>query len=389
MQTADFTEDSAGEVKRSPVGHLYFVPGELPPKLNITWELTDQIVDAQRYVAELNGLARNLPNPNLLIAPFTRREAVLSSRIEGTQASLSDLLFFEAAPTPAGEATDVSEVRNYVLALQYGLSRLADLPLSLRLIREIHQRLMEGVRGDHARPGEFRRSQNWIGPAGSTIDEATYVPPAPREMTGRLAQFERYLHSQDGYPTMIELALIHYQFEAIHPFLDGNGRVGRLLIPLLLCERRLLNDPLLYLSAFFERHRDEYYRRLREVSTHGRWAEWLRFFLTGVKEQSLDAMWRTDQLLAHWNHCRAAMESTRSSARLLTLVDRLFVSPVIIATTDLANELGVSLPTALTDVRKLVDAGILKEITGRRRYRVYVAQEIIDIAERERPVDDD
>jgi len=386
MQVTDFTEHAPGKLSEHPAGYIYFAPAQLPPKIQITWELTDDLLEAERSLAELSGLARTLPNPNLLIAPLARREAVLSSRMEGTQASLSDLFFFEAAPQVQPDAADTREVYNYVRALEYGLERLDQLPLSLRLIREIHKKLMTGVRGESARPGEFRDGQNWIGVYGSTVDEASYVPPAPREMHECLASLERYLHQEPKYPTLIELALIHYQFEAIHPFLDGNGRVGRLLIPLILSERSVISNPLLYLSAFFERNRLEYNRRLFEVSRTGQWVEWGRFFLRAVKEQSRDAVWRTELLLNYLKHSRAAIESTRSSARLLTLVDRLFVSPVVTAA-DAVQLLDVTYGTAIADIEKLEAAGIVREATGRKRNRIYVADEIVDIVDRKSPVE--
>ena len=276
MQPADFGPDAAGRVVRAPEGYWAFVPAPLPPALEPSWDLFSRLSDADRALSELAGRAANLPNPHLLIAPFLRREAVLSSRIEGTQASLSDLFFFEAGSPSARSATrrvpdDVQEVANYVRALEYGLKRTATLPISLRLIREIHGRLMKGVRGNHLMPGEFRRTPNWIGPAGCTLMDATYVPPPVPAMHAALDRFEKYLHQKPTLPPLVRLALVHYQFEAIHPFVDGNGRVGRLLIPLLLCHERLLPQPLLYLSAYFERHRTEYYRHLLTVSQTGSW----------------------------------------------------------------------------------------------------------------------
>jgi Fic family protein len=274
MQPSDFTDNKSGRVIKTPQGYWAFVPNPLPPKLEINWELAGNISEADRALSELAGVARTLPNPHLFIGPFIRREAVLSSRIEGTQAGLSDLFFFEASQSATPQTPDVHEVANYVNALEYGLARLKDLPISLRLIREMHERLMKEVRGETMTPGEFRRSQNWIGPPGCVLIDATFVPPPVDEMTAALGELEKYLHTPSSLPPLVRSALVHYQFEAIHPFLDGNGRIGRLLLTLLLCTERLLPQPLLYLSAFFERNRQDYYRLLLSVSQAGTWTEW-------------------------------------------------------------------------------------------------------------------
>ena len=384
MQPTDFSEAKWGTVVRQPQGHWAFVPHALPPQLSPTWDLTGQLSEADRALAELAGLARNLPNPGLLIGPFVRREAVLSSRIEGTQASLSDLFFFEAAGPSVrpsqGAPPDVREVANYVQALEYGLKRLQELPVSLRLIREIHAKLMEGVRGDHLTPGEFRRSQNWIGPPGCTLADATFVPPPPTQMMEALGAFEKFLHAPSPLPPLIRLALGHYQFEVVHPFLDGNGRIGRLLISLLLCHEGLLSQPLLYLSAFFERHRPEYYSRLLAVSRTGDWSAWIGFFLQGIASQSRDAIRRTGQLLALRQAYRKQFESARSSALLLRLVDDLFQAPVI-SIPVAAKRLKITQRSAGLNIMKLVDAGILAEVTGRERHRLFASQQIIRIVE--------
>ncbi len=235
MKPVDFKRNGAGKLVKAPQGYWAFVPHPPPPPLKLTWNLVRENSEADRALSELAGVARTLPNPHLLIHPFIRREAVLSSRIEGTQASLSDLLFFEVSGQRDVYSADVIEVSNYVKAMEYGVERLEKLPVSLRLIREIHKQLMEGVRGEQMTPGEFRRKQNWIGPPGCTLVEATFVPPPEAEMKEALDQFEKYLHASAQWPPLIRLALIHYQFEAIHPFLDGNGRVGRLLLTFLLC----------------------------------------------------------------------------------------------------------------------------------------------------------
>jgi Fic family protein len=386
MQPVDFTEDKWGELVWNPaagVGYWAFVPHPLPPELELTWALIGRLSAADRALSELAGRARSLPNPHLLIGPFIRREAVLSSRIEGTQASLSDLFFFDAGGAGLTErlaSPDVREVANYVRALEHGLARSRELPLSLRLIREVHAELMEGVRGEHLTPGEFRRSQNWIGPPGCTLMEATYVPPPPAEMMEALGELEKYLHSGSRLPPLVRLALVHYQFEAIHPFLDGNGRIGRLLMALLLCHEGLLTQPLLYLSAYFEQHRQEYYQHLLGVSQAGRWSLWIGFFLAGVAEQARDALWRTETLLGLWQEYHQRFSTARSSALLLRLVDDLFESPVL-TVPRAAKRLGITQRAANLNIQKLVNAGILEEVTGRMRYRLFVAQAIIDTAD--------
>ena len=323
---------------------------------------------------------RTLPNPHLLIRPFMSREAVLSSRIEGTQASLSDLFFYEASSTPPTPESDVLEVRNYVRALEHGLKRLEKLPVSLRLLCEVHRELMQDVRGEHLTPGEFRRSQNWIGPANCTLNDAKFVPPPPEDLIESLGQLEKFWHAPSPLPLVVRLALIHYQFEAIHPFLDGNGRIGRLLTTLLLCAEQVLTQPLLYLSAYFERNRSEYYRLLLAVSQDGQWADWLSFFLRGIAEQSQDAIRRSGMLLQLWQDYRRRLQSVRSSALLLKLVDELFNRPYL--TFGNAKEvLAVTYRSAQLNVTKLVDAGILEELPGRKYGRIFVAREILKTLE--------
>jgi Fic family protein len=385
MKPEDFTKGKTGRLIKGPQGYWAFVPDPLPPPLSIDWGLANLLSRADRALSELGGLARNLPNPRLLIGPFVRREAVLSSRIEGTQASLSDLFFFEAAESgkttlARKTASDVREVANYVKALEYALKRIEALPLSLRLIRELHEILLSEVRGEHWTPGEFRRSQNWIGPPGCTLMDATFVPPPPPEMMDALGDLEKYLHHPSPLPPLIRIALVHYQFETVHPFLDGNGRIGRLLVSLLLFHDGLLAQPLLYLSAFFERRRAEYYRRLLEISTAGKWRLWIDFFLEGVIEQSQDAMHRTIRLLGLWQQYRFKLQEARSSALLLQLVDRLFEYPVL-SIPAAARFLKVTQRSGAQLIKKLVGAGILTEMTGRERYRLYAAKEVIDAIE--------
>ena len=382
MQVADFINGKSGKLVQTARGYLAYIPNPLEPQIDLSLSIVKELSAADRALSELAGIARTLPNPHLLIGPFLRREAVLSSRIEGTQASFSDLLFFEAARLREKEVPDVREVSNYVQALEYGLARLSTLPVSLRLIREIHQRLMAGVRGESQTPGEFRRSQNWIGPASCTLSDATFVPPPVEEMHNALDGFEKYLHEPSEMPALIRLSLIHYQFETIHPFLDGNGRVGRLLISLLLCAEKLLSQPFLYLSAYFERYRDDYYRHLLAVSQKGAWEQWIKYFLKAVAIQSTDAIQRIEQLLTLRQDYRTRMQQARASALLLQLIEDLFSYPAI-TNRAVSERMNITPRSAQLNIDKLVKRGIIREATGRQRNRVYMATEIVGIIERQ------
>lgn len=355
-----------------------FVPNPLPPPLELDWGLVKLVSEADRALSELSGAGRVLPNPHLLISPYIRREAVLSSRIEDTQAGMDDLFYFEADESEPPRVPDVREVANYVRALRYGLDRLVDLPISARLIREIHAQLMQGVRGGHVTPGEFRRTQNWIGAPGCTLRDATIVPPPVPEMEDALSQWEKYLHSDVREPPLIQCALMHYQFEAIHPFVDGNGRVGRLLITFFLCERGHLSQPLLYLSAFFERHRDEYYRRLLAMSQKGDWRGWLEFFLRGVAIQAREALQGTRSILDLHAHYREQLGRKRVPAAAIRLVDHLFENPVV-SVAVLSKAWNMSFPMVKRGVDRLVELGILSEVTGKRRNKVFVARELFSL----------
>ena len=376
MNPSDFRDPSAGRVIQASGGYAAFVPAPLPPDLAYDSALVRLLSQADAALSELSGLGRQLPNPHLLIAPYVRREAVLSSRIEGTRASLSDLLLDEAEPERSGDG-DVREVRNYVAALEHGLERLRELPLSLRLVRELHEQLMQGVRGDQATPGEFRRSQNWIGPAGSTPATAPYVPPPPDAMMDCLASWEGFLHDRERLPDLIQCALMHEQFEAIHPFLDGNGRVGRLLITLFLVERGRLSQPLLYLSDYIEAHRQEYYDRLQRVRTEGDWSGWLRFFLAGVEETARSAIRQASRLMDLRESYRQRLSRKPNALRLL---DELFVNPYLTAARA-AQVLNVSNPTARQAIALLQGEGLLAEMTGRSWRRIYLARPILEAIE--------
>lgn len=363
----------AGRVVAHPTGYHAFVPAVLPPALSFNEELVLKLSRADVALSELSGIGQILPNPHILIGPLLRREAVQSSRIEGTQASLTDLLLDEAAANPAAnspKADDLREVHNYVSALEYGIKRLKDFPLSLRLVRELHAQLMTGVRGDHATPGEFRRSQNWIGPAGTTLMNAPYVPPPVDDMTDLLYDWERYLHVRDAVPDLIQCAILHEQFEAIHPFLDGNGRVGRLLITLFLIERGRLSRPLLYLSEFIERHKGDYYDLLQRVRTHGEWLPWIRYFLAGVETTARDAAARARQLL----DLRESL--LRESNGAQGLVDQILTNPYLTIATA-AKAMGITTPTATRLIRGLEAKGLLRETTGRNWGKLYVAPGVL------------
>lgn len=387
MNLAQFQNSPSGRLVKMGQGetaYYAFAPHPLPPVLPLKPEMVRTLSDADRALGELAGLGRALPNPRLLIGPFIRREAVLSSRIEGTQTGIAELYAYEARQLSfpdlklATNEADAREVLNYVYALEYGLERLPSLPVSLRLIREVHQRLMAGVRGGRAAPGEFRTSQNWIGRPGCGLNEAEYVPPPVAEMNRALGDLEKYLHGKDDYPPLVRLAFIHYQFEAIHPFLDGNGRIGRLLISLLLVHWGLLPSPLLYLSAFFEQLRSEYYDLLLAVSARGAWQEWVAFFLHGVTEQARDAISRARKLQdiqIEWRQHLQAMP--RTSGPILQLVDHLFWAPTI-TTLQAQKMLGVTHRSASQIIARLVKEGILHPVAGRVRNRVFVAQRILE-----------
>ncbi|MCL4871497.1 MAG: Fic family protein [Anaerolineae bacterium] len=388
MKPELFQTSSAGEVIKigtGEVGYWAFVPNPLPPKLDLSRALIKKLSTADHALGELSGLGRMLTNPDLLVLPFTRREAVLSSRIEGTQATIYDLYAYEAGQlylpglTPGVPLDDVKEVVNYVKALEYGLAALQRLPISLRLIREIHAQLMSGVRGDKATPGEFRRTQNWIGRPGCTLREADFVPPPIPQMLEALNQWEKYIHQEDDNPALIRLALIHYQFEAIHPFLDGNGRVGRLLNTFLLITWGLLSHPLLYLSAYFQEHRTDYYELLRGVSERGDWENWLLFFLDGIITQANDAISRAKQLQdlqVVWR--QRLTERVRVSALTIRLADHLFANPIT-SIPQVQNVLQLSYPGAKRIVGKLIEFDILRPMNESNYKKLYMATEILKI----------
>jgi len=364
--------------KVSQGDYVAFVPAPLPPEIAWTPTLIGALSDADRLIGRLAGEGGRLPNPHILIRPFVRREAVLSSKIEGTQATLGELLAAEAGAVVERSPEDLHEVGNYVVALEHGISRLKKLPVSVRLTRELHEKLMTGVRGHHASPGRFRTVQNWIGKPGSTISTASYIPPPPGEVLPCLASWEKFLH-ESKLPPLVTIALTHYQFEAIHPFVDGNGRVGRLLITLFLIEREILPTPLLYLSAFFEASRRDYYDGLRAISERGAWNNWLEYFLLGVARMSEDALWRAariNQLIAQWQR-KVAGESTNNPLRLVELLG---TNPFI-TTKGAAETLGIAFTTAQRTIERLERARILEQVGEAKRDRVYCAKALLEILE--------
>ena len=364
----------AGHYIRQPRGYRAFIPDPLPPDPPIRFDaqMADLLSEANRELGRLDGSILTLPAPDLFVFMYVRKEAVLSSQIEGTQSSLNDLLEAEARIMRPGRPRDVQEVINYVNAMNYGLARLSELPVSGRLIREIHARLLAGVRGREQRPGEFRETQNWIGPSGCTLAEATFVPP-PAELVGpSMAELERFLHAKDDLPPLIRIGLAHAQFETIHPFLDGNGRVGRLLITLLLCEQGILQKPVLYISHYFKKHRSEYYERLQSIRDDGDWESWLRFFLRAVASVSNEAADTARRIVELRERHRNLIinDFGRVAANALVILESLYSQPIV-TVNQIAERLGVTFTSANTLVTRLCRAGILEEITGQARNRVF------------------
>lgn len=372
----------AGTYQRQPTGYSAFIPKSLPPDPPIIFdeELQALLSSADRALGRLDGSIQTLPNPGLFVFMYVRKEAVLSSQIEGTQSSLNDILKVEAQVFDPEKPNDVNEVLNYVAAMNYGLQRLQTLPLSLRLIREIHERLMRNVRGQHNRPGEFRTTQNWIGPHGSMLSEATFVPPPPTEVASCLGDFETFLHSDSNLPALVKIGLAHGQFETIHPFLDGNGRVGRLLITFLLCQHGILQKPVLYLSHYFKQHRNEYYSHLQATRDCGDWEGWLKFFLAGVNGVSQEATETARKIVGlREDHRRKIVNSFgRSAGSGLQILETLFERPII-NVNEIANKLNITFAAANNLVQRFSDAGILIETTGQQRYRLFSYEPYISL----------
>jgi Fic family protein len=374
----DIKESLSGKIIKTLTGYTAFIPNPLPPKLEWTNALVNNLSRADHILGMLAREGNRLPNPYLLMRPFITREAVLSSRIEGTQATLGEILADDAGARIDRSSSDLQEVRNYIVALDYGLKRLSELPFSIRLIKEMHEQLMHGVRGSYATPGELRRTQNWIGIPGCALNTAKYVPPPPEEMMDCLSSFEKFLHDRE-FPPLIHAALCHYQFEAIHPFLDGNGRIGRLLISLLLIERKVLPSPILYLSAFFEATRGDYYTYLYNVSSSGNWYDWLLYFLNGVVVQSLDVLSRAERINALISDWQIKIGS--SSSMTTQEIIKYFATNPYLTIKKIAERLNISFTTAQRAIEKLEGLGIVSQTSEGKRGRVYCATQILSILE--------
>lgn len=386
VQVAD--RHRAGRRIAQPTGYRAFHPAALPPEppVRLVGELQSVLSAADRALGRLDGSIQTLPNPDLFVFMYVRKEAVLSSQIEGTQSSLQDLLAAEAHILSPDRPRDVDEVVNYVAAMNYGLERLRELPVSVRLIREIHERLLQGVRGARLTPGELRRTQNWIGPAGCSLNEATFVPPPPHEVAAALGALEAFLHSDSDLPQLIQIGLAHAQFETIHPFLDGNGRVGRLLITFLLCQREILLKPVLYLSHFFKQYRTEYYERLQAVRDRGDWEGWLAFFLRGVVAVSREATETARRILALREQHRATVTTGlgRAAANGHRVLEHLYQRPIV-SVADVQALTGTTYTAANNIVSRLTQLGVLQEATGYRRNRLFRYQAYIAIFGDEAP----
>jgi Fic family protein len=376
MRPDAYRNHERGQVRKTPSGYWAFFPAEVPRQISLSDEVVKLLDEATAAVHRLGGVGRLIPNPHLLIGPHLRLEAVLSSRIEGTKTDVGQLLRFEAGEIASADAADdAAEVRNYVVALEHGLDRIREgFPMSIRLLREMHGQLLRGVRGQHRLPGELRTSPVWIG--GATLDDAVFVPPPPEEMIVALGDLEQFLHDR-SLPLLVQLAVAHYQFEVIHPFLDGNGRIGRLLIPLMLVLRDALPQPLLYLSAYFEEHRSEYYDHLLITSQTGDLMPWLSFFLRGVHRQARDSEERTVRLVELQHQLRNDLLDEGRPNSVVRLAEQLFSIPVVTAAR-VETMIGVTRPTAHAAIDALVERGDLVETTGRERNRIYEAPAIFD-----------
>ena len=364
----------AGAYTEQAEGYRAFIPKALPPnpKVVVDYELADLLSKADRALGRLDGSADILPNPDLFVAMYVRKEAIISSQIEGTQASLEDVLAHEVIAKHRRSSSDVTEVVNHVSAMNQGVESLKTSAIGSELLKELHIILMDGVRGKEKSPGQFRQAQNWIGSPGSTIHTATFVPPPPAEVETAMSDLETYIRGFTNMPILIKCGLIHAQFETIHPFLDGNGRLGRLLVTLLICKHEVLARPLLYLSAYFKQNRDEYYSLLQRVRDTGDWESWLKFFLTGIWLVSEEAFDTARQIIAmREGHRKLVLERAHSSTKALLLLDHLFEEPMV-EVNDVAQLLGITYPAASNLVTELVELDLLRETTGQQRNRRFV-----------------
>ncbi|MBX3069344.1 MAG: Fic family protein [Thermomicrobiales bacterium] len=384
------TSNRAGRYIRQPQGYQAFIPNPLPPdpRVQITEELVELLLSAQSWLSRLDGAIESVPEPGRFVRMYVRREAVLSSQIEGTLSTVTDLLASEAKVSGLTLPADVREVSNYVAAMEHGIQLLEQLPISVRLIREIHRVLLAGVAPANLTPGELRTSQNWIGAPGASLRDAIFVPPPAQQVPESLGDLERFLHRRDRMPLLVRLAIAHVQFEMIHPFLDGNGRVGRLLITLHLIEQGVLRQPVLYISAFFRRNQVEYYRRLRGVQEEGDWEAWISFMLEGIAEtgRNAEATARQVQRLRE-KHLRLIVQTfDRGAESALTVLDDLYRDPIV-SVARVRELTNLTVAPANRMVSRMVDAGILVEITGQRRNRQFAYEPYIQLFDDPAPDD--
>lgn len=380
------TSTRAGKMVHNINGYESFVPEKLPPSppVEINAAMQNLLSQADRKLGRLDGITEILPNPELFVAMYVKKEAVLSAQIEGTQASLIDVLNRQVDREHGEYSRDgIKEVINYVNAMYWGLSKLNDLPLSLRLMRNIHEVLLKNVRGANKSPGEFRRSQNWIGPMGCTLETATFVPPTVDDMLDAMSNLETFMYEENDIPPLVKIALIHAQFETIHPFLDGNGRMGRLLITFWLCQQKVLSQPLLYLSYYFKQNRSEYYERLMAVRADGDWEGWIMFFLKGIVMVADEATEAAKQIISLQRKYSAVLyDKDRNNSHYQQLLNYLFENPLV-SRKDIMNELQISSPTAGALLDTFCSIGILRDLTPKKqRYKNYVFSEYMNILQK-------
>jgi len=377
-------KNRAGRYVKQLAGYRTYIPKLLPPTPPIKHdgELRNLLSEADRALAKLDGITTVLPNPELFIAMYVKKEALLSSQIEGTQASLEGILRFEANLEPSEDINEIKEVVNYIKAMNYGINRLKNIPLSNKLIKEIHKILIKGTRGTLKTPGEFRKTQNWLGPQGANLSEATFVPPPPDTVINLMFNLEKFIHGKDEIPPLIKISLIHAQFETIHPFLDGNGRVGRLLITFYLFWEKILSRPLLYLSFYLKKHRIEYYDWLMKIRLDGDWEGWLKFFLKGIKEVSEEAANSASKIIIlKETILKKLFDKKVSSIYAVEFLNLLFLKPIV-TSQELIKELETSKETANQIVKKFEEIEILKEISGKKRYKKYIFSDYVNIIKR-------
>jgi len=374
-------KNRAGRYVMQSTGYQAYIPKPLPPipPIKYNGKLRNLLSEADRALAKLEGITTVLPNAELFIAMYIKKEALLSSQIEGTQASLEGILRFEANLEPTEDINEIKEVINYIKALDYGINRLQDIPMSSRLIKEIHKILIQGTRGTHKTPGEFRKTQNWLGPQGATLSEATFIPPPPNILMELISNLEKFMHKKDEIPSLIKISLIHSQFETIHPFLDGNGRMGRLLITFYLYWEGILSRPLLYLSFYLKKNRIKYYDLLMKIRLEGNWEEWSSFFLKGIKEVSEEAANSAREIIILKNTILKSLFNNKiSSIYAVEFLNLLFGKPIV-TSKELIKDLKVSKETANQIIKKFEKLNILKEISGKKRYKKYIFSDYINI----------